>query len=44
MMMSSKSMKLLNVISGVLLIAVGIYCLCNQDIAAMTVGLIPRNR
>ena len=40
MMMSSKSMKLLNVISGVLLIAVGIYCLCNQDIAAMTAGLM----
>ena len=39
-MMSSKSMKLLNVISGVLLIAVGIYCLCNQDIAAMTAGLM----
>ena len=40
MLMSSKSMKLLNIISGVLLIAVGIYCLCNQDIAAMTVGLM----
>ena len=40
MMMSSKSMKLLNIISGVLLIAVGIYCLCNQDIAAMTAGLM----
>ena len=40
MMMSSKPMKLLNIISGVLLIAVGIYCLCNQDIAAMTAGLM----
>ena len=40
MMVSSKSMKLLNIISGVLLIAVGIYCLCNQDIAAMTAGLM----
>lgn len=40
MMMSSKSMKLLSIISGVLLIAVGIYCLCNQDIAAMTAGLM----
>ena len=39
-MVSSKSMKLLNIISGVLLIAVGIYCLCNQDIAAMTAGLM----
>jgi len=40
MMMSSKPMKILNIISGVLLIAVGIYCLCNQDIAAMTAGLM----
>ena len=40
MMMSSKAMKVLNIISGVLLIATGIYCLCNQDIAAMTAGLM----
>ena len=38
--MSSKSMKLLNIISGVLLIAVGVYCLCNQDVAAMTAGFM----
>ena len=40
MMMSSKAMKVLNIISGVLLIATGIYCLCNQNIAAMTAGLM----
>ena len=40
MMMVSKSMKVLNIIAGVLLIALGVYCLCNQDIAAMTAGLM----
>ena len=38
--MASKSMRVLNIVSGVLLIAVGIYCLCNQDIAAETAGLM----
>lgn len=33
-------MKVLNIIAGVLLIAVGIYCLCNQDIAVMTAGFM----
>lgn len=36
----SKSMRILNIISGVLLIVVGIYCLCNQDVAAMTAGVM----
>ena len=40
MMMVSKSMKVLKIIAGVLLIALGVYCLCNQDIAAMTAGLM----
>ena len=40
MMMVSKSMKVLNIIAGVLLMALGVYCLCNQDIAAMTAGLM----
>ena len=40
MMMVSKSMKVLNIIAGVLLIALGVYCLCNQDIAAMTAGVM----
>ena len=38
--MTSRAMKFLNVIAGVLLIAGGIYCLCNQDIAVMAAGLI----
>lgn len=33
-------MRILNIISGVLLIVVGIYCLCNQDVAAMTAGVM----
>ena len=40
MFMASKSMRVLNIVSGVLLIAIGIYCLCNQDIAAMTAGVM----
>ena len=39
-MQASKSMRILNIISGVLLIVAGIYCLCNQDVAAMTAGLM----
>lgn len=38
--MTSKTMRILNIIAGVLLIAAGIYCLCNQDIAVMTAGLM----
>ena len=40
MMTNSKTMKVLNIIAGVLLIAAGVYCLCNQDIAALTAGLM----
>ena len=36
--MSTKSMRILNVAAGVLLIAAGIYCLCNQDVAPMAAG------
>ena len=39
-MTNSKTMKVLNIIAGVLLIAAGIYCLCNQNIAALTAGLM----
>ena len=39
-MQVSKSMRVLNIISGVLLIVAGVYCLCNQDVAAMTAGLL----
>ena len=34
--MSTKSMRILNVAAGVLLIAAGIYCLCNQDVAVLS--------
>ncbi len=39
-MTNSKTMKILNIIAGVLLSAAGAYCLCNQDIAALTAGLM----
>ena len=38
--MSTKSMRILNVAAGVLLIAAGIYCLCNQDVALLSAGLL----
>ena len=38
--MTSKTMRVLNIVSGVLLVLIGIYCLCNQDIAAETAGLM----
>ena len=38
--MASKTMRVLNIVSGVLLILIGIYCLCNQNIAAATAGLM----
>ena len=38
--MSIKSMRILNVAAGVLLIAAGIYCLCNQDVALLSAGLL----
>ena len=33
-------MRILNVAAGVLLIAAGIYCLCNQDVALLSAGLL----
>ena len=38
--MSTKSMRILNVAAGVLLIAAGIYCLCNQDVAVLSAGVL----
>ena len=38
--MSTKSVRVLNIAAGVLLIAAGIYCLCNQDIAVLSAGLL----
>lgn len=38
--MRTKTMRILNIVAGVLLIAAGIYCLCNQDIAVVTAGFL----
>ena len=38
--MSTKSVRVLNIAAGVLLIAAGVYCLCNQDIAVLSAGLL----
>ena len=38
--MGTKTISILNVLSGILLIAAGIYCLCHQDVAVMSVGLM----
>ena len=38
--MTSRTMRILSIITGALLIAAGIYCLCNQDVAAMSAGIV----
>lgn len=38
--MSTKSVRVLNIAAGVLLIAAGVYCLCNRDIAVLSAGLL----
>mgnify|MGYP002535609346 FL=1 len=38
--MTSRTMRILSIITGALLIAAGIYCLCNQDVAVMSAGLL----
>ena len=38
--MTSRTMRILSIITGVLLIAAGIYCLYNQDVAAMSAGIV----
>ena len=38
--MTSRTMRILSIITGALLIAAGIYCLCNQDIAVLSAGLL----
>lgn len=38
--MSTKTMKILNIVAGGLLVAAGIYCLCNQDIAVISAGVL----
>ena len=39
-MMSTKSIRILNIVAGALLVVAGIYCLCNQDIAVLSAGLL----
>ena len=34
------TMRVLNIIAGILLIGAGVYCLCNQDIAVLSAGLL----
>lgn len=38
--MSRKSMRFLNIVAGILLIIAGIYCICNQDIAVLSAGIL----
>lgn len=38
--MSRKSMRFLNVVAGGLLMIAGVYCLCNQDIAVLSAGIL----
>ena len=38
--MSKKTMRILSVLTGVLLVAAGIYCLCNQDVAVLSAGIL----
>ena len=38
--MQEKSFRILNIVAGVLLVTAGIYCLCNQGVAALSAGLL----
>ena len=38
--MRTKTFRVLNILAGVLLIASGIYCLCNQDVAVLSAGVL----
>lgn len=38
--MSKKTMRILSALAGVLLVAAGIYCLCNQDVAVLSAGIL----
>ena len=38
--MQKKSFRILNIAAGVLLIIAGVYCLCNQDVAVLSAGLL----
>ena len=38
--MRTKTVRILNIVAGILLIAAGIYCLCNEDVAVLSAGLL----
>ena len=38
--MRTKTVRLLNIVAGILLIAAGISCLCNEDVAVLSAGLM----
>ena len=38
--MHTKTVRILNIVAGILLIAAGIYCLCNEDVAVLSAGLM----
>ena len=38
--MRTKTVRILNIVAGILLIAAGAYCLCNEDVAVLSAGLM----
>lgn len=38
--MRTKTVRILNIVAGILLIAAGVYCLCNEDVAVLSAGLM----
>ena len=38
--MRTKTVRILNIVAGILLIAAGIYCLCTEDVAVLSAGLM----
>ena len=38
--MRTKTVRILNIVAGILLIVAGIYCLCNEDVAVLSAGLM----
>ena len=38
--MRTKTVRILNIVAGILLIAAGIFCLCNEEVAVLSAGLM----
>ena len=38
--MRTKTVRILNIVAGILLIAAGVYCLCNEEVAVLSAGLM----